>query len=410
MEKMMKRKYLGVVVALLLLSGVSWAWSDAERDTQVAQRGRAGNGLTKSEASKVAAFATDIADCSRDMDQIARKAPALRNVFDLDRPILLVKSSEREYTNAIWSPKGDAILFVVPVGLHPLESSDSSTEALAPLGISRNELWLLRLDKRSWKKITDDGMRPRFSDNGQHLFYMSGTGLAKFNFATGKEERTSALAKASATDLLHATPLADGSVVAMSDMNGKISHKGTALPRWNPFELGLEDDLRPSPNEDYIAVNYGSGQIGGVFQDAVTVVIGPNDEIIPVLKSCASSARELAWSPNGDSIAYPVRGEYPSIENFDLSSRSRRVILQKTGGDLSGLSFSPDGKYLVFAQGYLGEAGNAIWIASSDGKVMQRIAERGILPRWSPDGQAVVFAVRGSSGNLDWYLIQLRMH
>jgi Tol biopolymer transport system component len=98
------------------------------------------------------------------------------------------------------------------------------------------------------------------------------------------------------------------------------------------------------------------------------------------------------WSPDGKRLAVvarPVRGK--SRELMIVSTGDDPPTMKKRlRGEMGGfVSFSPDGKQLVFADG------NKIMIAPVDGNDPAKLVpgQRGINrnPDWSPDGQWIVF-------------------
>lgn len=86
---------------------------------------------------------------------------------------------------------------------------------------------------------------------------------------------------------------------------------------------------------------------------------------------------------------------------MDLDGRRKRDVSGDGGGFAYGYSASPDGKLISYHENY------QVYVADADGKNKRRI-ETGnpfnFAPRWSPDGQHVLF-VSGVHGRSNVYLV-----
>jgi len=91
----------------------------------------------------------------------------------------------------------------------------------------------------------------------------------------------------------------------------------------------------------------------------------------------------LAWSPDGRSIAFALRGG--GIWAVNLSNhRQRRIV--RDGWDPT---WSPDGKKLAFERGQ--EQAPDLWVVDLATKKERRLVRNGRSPDWSPDGRRIVF-------------------
>ena len=89
-----------------------------------------------------------------------------------------------------------------------------------------------------------------------------------------------------------------------------------------------------------------------------------------------------AWSPNGRLIAYIDSRSRPAVMKPDGSDRHR---LKGPPVELGGLSWSPDGRELLY------DAGANIAVVNADGTGLRNVLPRGGSPVWSPNGRKVVF-------------------
>ena len=113
------------------------------------------------------------------------------------------------------------------------------------------------------------------------------------------------------------------------------------------------------------------------------------------------SESSSSWSPDGSRIAFEAHpaGARPSQIYVMNADGGNVVRLSYTAGDAASPDWSPDGSQLVFhlspPPSPDGPAGSAIWVMDADGGNARRIVGDGASgnyePRWSPDGDAIVF-------------------
>ena len=94
-----------------------------------------------------------------------------------------------------------------------------------------------------------------------------------------------------------------------------------------------------------------------------------------------------AWSPDGSTIAYLDHGGHVSLMKPDGTHRRRlkAPVVNSGGYSWSGVSWSPDGRELLY------DAGRRIVVVNADGTGVRSVLPRGRWPVWSPDGREVVF-------------------
>lgn len=341
------------------------------------------------------------------------KPPLPKTLFRKSDALLVTPRDGRHYTTAIWSPRGDLLVFVAPT----TESRTIATPSIdprmeIPVGVSINELWGYELDRQRWFLITQDGAKPRFSPEGNELFFLTGGQLMSFDTASFAIRNTGIELPQTAVGLLRAQPLATGTLLGPTESTTQFSILGqddakTTKPdtSWN-LSLSFSDQVIFSPNDDHMVVNYGK-TLGDPTQPTATILLlNHGERVVPLLKNCYPSGNQAVWSPDSTILAYPVLSRLPEITIYDTSQNTSRSIQPDDLRFLNGLSFSPDADFLVFSSGDLRQALPNLWIATTNGRALQAIGT-GILPKWSPVGQKLLYALPGSNGTLDWYLVQL---
>jgi Tol biopolymer transport system component len=353
----------------------------------------------------------DLFDCSTYVPDTHPLLPIEQQIFHVVRDIKVTPDDGKDYLGAVWSPSGDAMVFVAPTGDHrDILNSDAlpSDEDTQLVAISKNELVLYFPDRNTWKQITSDGARPTWSTDARSIYYMAGTDLMKFDISTQAATYTGLRAPNTGVGLLVSRPLSDGRLLAPRQPHAPLEVQGGEMPAWGPIEVAVSDYVLLSPQGDQIVVAYGANTWKGQFVPALTVIYHPNGEVTPLLKNCQASAIEMVWSPDRNRVAYPVRAQRSEIRIYDVRSGQTQVLVRLDTPDLlSGLSWSPDSRYLAFTLGDDRVTPRSIWLVSTDGTTRQRLMAGGLLPNWSPDGEHILYARPGTTRLLDWYLLEL---
>ncbi len=122
--------------------------------------------------------------------------------------------------------------------------------------------------------------------------------------------------------------------------------------------------------------------------------------------------RESDWSPSGDKICALTIGSWAynsEIVVMDTTGKNMKVVVQDEPGALNSPSFSPDGTKIVYSYDVSGHEESSgkqldacIFIIDVDGtnkinisKTLKPNNYNDHSPRWSPDGNVILFYQRG---------------
>lgn len=351
----------------------------------------------------------DLFDCSTYTPDPTPILPPEQQIFRIIRDVEIAPDDGKEYLGAFWSPKGDAAVFVMGTSeVRSIQDNDTlpsaSSESPRLTAVGKTRLMLYSLASGTWEEIASDGSVPTWSADGGSIYYLAGTELMKFEVNTKSASHTGLSVPYTGVGLSSSWPFPDGRLLAPRQPHASLEVLGgTAL---TPVLIGVGDgDVVKPPRRDRVVIGYGTATT-----DPITVIYNLlNGRITPILKNCQYSAVWMVWSPTGNQIAYPVHADPPEVRIYDLRSGQTQVLVRlDTFTHLSGLSWSPDEKYLAFTQ-EVDRPEFSIWVVSTDGFARQRLVDRGLSPNWSPDGRHVLYARRDTGPLLHWYLLEIQL-
>ena len=101
----------------------------------------------------------------------------------------------------------------------------------------------------------------------------------------------------------------------------------------------------------------------------------------------------IRWSPDGSLVAFggsrdDEQRSVRVISPEDGTERELGLLTNREDAAFSGLEWSPDGQKIV-TQG--GDVQPGIWVIPVEGGAGIRLADDGIFPVWSPDGESVAY-------------------
>jgi Tol biopolymer transport system component len=156
--------------------------------------------------------------------------------------------------------------------------------------------------------------------------------------------------------------------------NRRVIAREGSLPAW-------------SPDGKYLAFSLGRGP-------GASIAVAPGDGGQEYVRLAPGDV--FRWSPKADAIAVSHAGDWgSSLKLLDVATHEA-VDLASDVVPGSSLSFSPDGRRLIFDGLEPGEGGyGALFVVNSDGTGLQNLARPstaiGWGIEWSPDGRYIAF-------------------
>ena len=147
---------------------------------------------------------------------------------------------------------------------------------------------------------------------------------------------------------------------------------------------GAEDadpDWSPTAPRIAFARRYGYGAIGVYVADADGSRV----------RRIMDNADSPAWSPDGRRIAYSSRGR-TGIYVMNADGTGSRLVRR---GAHSAVSWSPNGRMLLFSAVNARGSATQAWVVNVDGSGLRRVTKQCAdvsYPAWSPDGRRIAFA------------------
>lgn len=347
----------------------------------------------------------DVLDCSTYVSDGKAILPPVQTVFQVGEDVNVPPADNAEYIGGIWSPKGDSILFSAPDGGIKIEDHDAApSDEPSPLfAVGTSSLFLYSLQENNSEKLVTSSRMPTWASNGDAIYYFDASDLMKFDLKAHSANKTGASIPATGASLLFSRPLPDGTLLAPRTPHGPFEIQESQAPALHEISVSEIDQVHISPSGDKLVVGRGSNTYQGVFNPATTVLYDGNGGVTPLLQNCQYSAANMAWSPSGDKLAYPVHTSQPEIRIYDLNSKITNIVIRFDDyTQLGSVSWSPDGKFLLFTD----IVKNVVWVVDSNGNFRQQLFKNALMPKWSPDGSHILFA-RKIGESASWYITQI---
>jgi hypothetical protein len=190
-----------------------------------------------------------------------------------------------------------------------------------------------------------------------------------------------------------------------------VGTRGAGPISWSPDGSAVAvSGCRPCNDAGLIASTSGGiGDSGGDWSkltpsaiEHAHVLIVPIDgsPVRELFDATETTVGPAAWSPNGATIAF-ARNECPpgehapycldgtiTVVSLALADGEQTVVAERDAG---ALAWSPDGSRIAFG-------GAGIFIVDADGSHVAKLSDVGLEPRWSPDGEWLLFFIQDESG------------
>lgn len=148
----------------------------------------------------------------------------------------------------------------------------------------------------------------------------------------------------------------------------------------------------PAWSPDGTRIAYGKRN-SGIYSDEIYVANADGTGSVKVAGNVFNGNRRIAWSPDGLKLAFMGAGPSVWIVNADGTGLTRVPHIPV----FNDLAWSPDGTKFAYTDG------SDIRVTTLDGTQSWNVTQnypsingekgRSILPRWSPDGTRIIFAV-----------------
>jgi len=185
-----------------------------------------------------------------------------------------------------------------------------------------------------------------------------------------------------------------------------------AAPRTLRLTRGAAEEAHPRFSPDGSAILFSSDREDSEDlwlirpDDSETAWIDSFD--FPTMRLSTSRANEhdAQWSPDGNQIAY-VRGK-GDLMICDADGSNTRVLLEHW--ESVDFSFSPDGRYLAYSTVDV-HYNSEVWVIPVEGGTpynLSRHPDDDLQPRWSPDGQRLLWVSKSHRDSFDVWGVWLR--
>ena len=290
-----------------------------------------------------------------------------------------------------WSPDGRTVLV-------------NRWGAVAGNGATRqtlSELWAVGVQGGPATRLSENAVQPVYTADGQRLAYLAFAGDGRWearvlDVRSGEEEAWS-----TADWRVHPAWIGGRLAFARAGrvwLSSSAPGDGAATVPADPPTLPTGTRVRLSADGC------------AAWTDGARLWALPGPGEAPRLLVSGTQVLDLAWSPDGQRLAYVVAAEdlSPALWVVDVAGAGAPSFLAQGGAEVwSRPSWSPDGNRLAFSRTPLGaETASAsdIWLVDSDAGALRPLLRNDLeesSPAWSPDGRHVAFNRAGDVWVLD---------
>ena len=273
-------------------------------------------------------------------------------------------------------------------GLAPLDISPDGSEVLLA-DYYPGRMWTMQLPSGTLRRLgAVSGTAASWSPDGSRLAYCRGNVL-HVSDANGMQTRNVASTPTGGVSAPHWSP--DGGKIVYSawdlspespslwEVSADGSGSRALLPGWH--DPPDEDFARWMPDGRFLLFQ-SQGQIWAKPENAPGAPVRLTDSPLNLATPVPSA--------DGKSIFVVGRDFRGSLVRFDTGSNAFRPFLDGISAEY--VTFSPDGERVA----YVTYPKEELWLSRKDGGSRRKLTEaplRPVLPRWSPDGKWIAFAV-----------------
>ncbi len=286
--------------------------------------------------------------------------------------------------------------------VRPRWSPDGSRIAYARLNETGLwDIWLVPALGGTPRRLIAGGTDPAWSPDGKQLAYANVVaGTLWVADATGGNPR--AITDQESMAVTHRQPAfsRDGRLLAFVRRGGGPYGELAVVEVESGKIQALTNDgglvLSPAWSPDDRFIYFASSRSGTVN---IWKIAAAGGEPVPITAGQGADS-ELDLSADGQRLVFSVYRENVNLAEVDLRAPGRpapKWLTQDSARSEVGPAYSPDGRRIAYFSSRLATEFETIWVMEADGSNAVQLVEDGrinVYPRWTPDGQALVYTSR----------------